>query len=184
MSGKNQKLDSFKIIEKYYQKDTELYKILISHSVSVATKALEINYRRRLNLDKNFLTDAAMLHDIGIFMTNAPSIFCVGTHNYIEHGYLGAEILRNENLPEYALVCERHVGTGLTMQDIIDNGFPLPPRDMQPISLEEQLICYSDLFFSKTQLNSEMSVENVRKKAAQWGEKSVEKFDYWNSIFG
>ncbi len=171
------------IIEKYYQKNTPLYEILISHSVSVAQKALQIIENKQLDADKNFVQEAAMLHDIGIFRTNAPSIYCFETHNYIEHGYWGAEILRAENLPKHALVCERHTGTGLTIDDIIDKKFPLPLRDMQPISLEEQLICYADLFFSKTNLNKERPIEKVREKVAAWSEKSVEKFESWNKIF-
>jgi len=172
-----------KIIEKYYQKNTPLYEIFILHSVSVTQKALQIIENKQLEVDNNFVQEAAMLHDIGIFLTNAPSIHCFGTHSYIEHGYLGAEILRAENLSKHALVCERHIGTGLTIQDIIDKKFPLPLRDMQPISLEEQLICYADLFFDKSKFSEEESIEKVRKKVAAWGEKSLERFEYWNKIF-
>ncbi|MDR1543989.1 MAG: HDIG domain-containing protein [Prevotellaceae bacterium] len=171
------------IIEKYYQKDSPLYKILVSHSESVAKKSLQIAENKRLNIDKNFVYEAAMLHDIGIFLTDAPSIHCFGTHNYIEHGILGADILRAENLPKHALVCERHTGTGLTEQDIISKQFPLPLRDMQPVSLEEQLICFADLFFAKTRLNEETPIEKVRKKVAVWGKNSMEKFEKWVEIF-
>ena len=177
-------MNPLKIIEKYYQKNTPLYEILISHSVSVAQTALQIIENKQLDIDKNFVQESAMLHDIGIFLTNAPSIYCFGTHNYIEHGYLGAEILRTENLPKHALVCERHTGTGLTIQDIIDNEFPLPQRDMQPISIEEQLICYADLFFSKTNFNEEETIKKVRQKVAAWGQNSIEKFEHWVNIFG
>ena len=176
-------MSPLKIIEKYYQKNTPLYEILISHSVSVAQKVLQIIDNKQLDIDRDFVQEAAMLHDIGIFLTNAPSIHCFGAHHYIEHGYLGAEILQTENLPKHALVCERHTGTGLTIQDIIDKQFPLPLRDMQPISLEEQLICYADLFFAKTHLNTELPIEKVRQKVAAWGENSIEKFEYWNGIF-
>ena len=176
------------IIEKYYQKNTPLYEILISHSVSVAQKALQIIENKQLNVDKNFVQEAAMLHDIGIFLTNAPSILCFGTHEYVEHGYLGAKILREEKLPKHARVCERHTGTGITLREIIDRQLPLPQRDMQPISLEEQLICYTDLFFSKTNLGTEKSIEKVREKVAvlekKTGEKSIERFENWVNIFG
>ena len=177
-------MSPLKIIEKYYQKNTLQYEILILHSNSVAEKSLQIIENKQLDVDKNFVYEAAMLHDTGIFLTNAPSIHCFGAHDYIEHGYLGADILRAENLPKHALVCERHTGTGITLQEIIDKQFPLPLRDMQPISLEEQLICYADLFFSKTHLNKELPVEKVRQKVAVWGQHSVEKFEEWNGIFG
>ena len=35
-----------------------------------------------------------MLHDIGIFQTDAPGIHCFGSQPYICHGRLGAELLR------------------------------------------------------------------------------------------
>ena len=177
-------MNPLKIIEKYYQKNTPLYEILLSHSVSVAEKSLKIAENRQLDIDKNFVYEAAMLHDIGIFLTNAPSIYCFGTHNYLEHGYLGADILRAENLPKHALVCERHTGTGLTLQEIIEHQLPVPQRDMRPVSLEEQLICYADLFFAKTHLGTELPIEKVRQKVAVRGENSIEKFEYWNKVFG
>ncbi len=68
-----------------------------------------------------------MLHDIGIFLTNAPHIGCYGDKPYICHGYLGREILDKEGLPGHAMVCERHVGAGLTVTDI-ETGGSSPPH--------------------------------------------------------
>jgi hypothetical protein len=51
--------------------------------------------------------------------------------------------------PELALVCERHIGVGISIAEIQHHNLPLPSRDMIPVSIEEQLICYSDKFFSK-----------------------------------
>ena len=53
------------------------------------------------NVDREFVAEAAMLHDIGIIHCNAPKIYCVGPHQYIEHGYLGGEMLREEGLPQH-----------------------------------------------------------------------------------
>lgn len=172
------------IIEKYYQKSTPLYNILLKHNSDVASKAVDIARSHRLEVDLEFVHEAAMLHDIGIFLTNAPSIQCFGTHEYIEHGYLGAELLRNEGYPAHALVCERHTGTGLSLEEIVRRKLPLPHRDMIPISLEEQLICYADLFYSKTHLDREASPDIVRQKLARWGEESVAIFERWHQMFG
>lgn len=171
------------IIDKYYKDNTPLYDIFLSHSTSVKNKALDIAYRRCLDVDLQFVEEASMLHDIGVFLTYAPSIHCFGRHRYIEHGYLGAEILRKEGLPKHALVCERHTGTGLSLEDILQRNLPLPHRDMLPISLEEQLICYADLFFSKTRLESESTIETIRQKVALWGEQSLITFDKWLNMF-
>ena len=73
-----------KIIDKYYSGDGELRTILIIHSQSVARKALQIvSLHPELNLDREFIEEAAMLHDIGIIKTDAPGIKCFGTEPYI-----------------------------------------------------------------------------------------------------
>ena len=78
------------IIDRYYPAGTRLRDILLSHSRSVAVLALEIATRHNLPLEPSVIESAAMLHDIGIFLTYAPSIECRGTEPYIRHGILGA----------------------------------------------------------------------------------------------
>ena len=172
------------IIRKYYKPDTALYDTLVCHSTAVRDKALTLAARHpELHIDTAFVAEAAMLHDIGIFETNAPNIFCRGTHAYIEHGYLGAELLRREQLPCHALVCERHTGTGLTIEQIVKRQLPVPLRDMRPVSIEEQLICYADKFFSKSHLDIEIPPTTVRAKLAKFGKDSVRQFDAWQHLF-
>ncbi|WP_024993665.1 HD domain-containing protein [Phocaeicola paurosaccharolyticus] len=173
-------MDALSIINKYYSENNDCKDILITHSKSVADKAIQIaNNHPELNLDKDFLYEAAMLHDIGIIFTNASGIYCFGESPYICHGILGAEILRKEGYPKHALVCERHTGAGITMQNIIDNNLPIPHRDMLPLSLEEQVICFADKFFSKTKLQNEKTVEKARKSLLKFGDDGIERFDRW-----
>jgi uncharacterized protein len=47
---------------------------------------------------------------------------CHGDRPYITHGIIGAELLGNEGLPGHALVCERHIGVGLSIEDIKSQG--------------------------------------------------------------
>lgn len=173
-------MDALSIINKYYSENNDCKDILITHSKSVADKAIQIaNNHPELNLDKDFLYEAAMLHDIGIIFTNASGIYCFGESPYICHGILGAEILRKEGYPKHALVCERHTGAGITMQNIVDNNLPIPHRDMLPLSLEEQVICFADKFFSKTKLQNEKTVEKARKSLLKFGDDGIERFDRW-----
>lgn len=177
-------MNPLEIIKKYYDEESDLYQILISHSTDVTQMALRIaDAHPKLNIDKQFVYEAGMLHDIGIFMTDAPSIKCYGKFPYIAHGYLGSELLQKEGYPAHALVCERHTGTGLTLNEIIAQNLPIPHREMVPVSIEEQLICFADCFFSKTHLGSERSVENAKNKLKKFGEQSISKFEYWCSIF-
>ena len=168
------------IIDKYYLSDSPLRHILLKHSRSVADKALSIVANHpELNVDADFVEESALLHDIGIFRTDADGICCFGTEPYICHGFIGAELLRAEGMPRHAWVCERHTGTGLTLQQILDFNWPLPHRDMQPISIEEQIVCFADKFFSKTRLDQEKTVDQARKSLEKFGADGLLKFDAW-----
>lgn len=172
------------IIDKYYPEDNERKHILTVHSRLVAEKALWIARRHpELQLDEAFLYEAAMLHDIGIFLTDASGIYCFGEHPYICHGYLGADLMRREGYPRHALVCERHTGAGLSLDDILTRDLPVPHRDMLPVSLEEQVVCFADKFYSKTHLEREKSVEKARKSLSVFGAEGLERFDRWCEQF-
>ena len=172
-------MNALAIINKYYSEENELKHILLTHSRSVADKALQIAVKHpELHLDTGFLEEAALLHDIGIFMTDASGIQCFGTHPYICHGYLGSELLMKEGYPRHALVCERHTGAGMSLQSIIEQDLPIPHRDMVPVSMEEQVICFADKFFSKTHLDREKSVEKALKSISRYGEDGVIPVSY------
>ena len=178
-------MDPVALIQKYYPDDNApLQYILLRHSADVAEKATQIAERHpELHLDQRFVYEAAMLHDIGIFMTDAPSIHCYGDKPYICHGYLGAELMRREGYFRHALVCERHTGAGISLEQIERENLPLPHRDLQPVTLEEQVICFADKFFSKTHLDDEKTVEKARKSLQKYGEESLARFDRWCELF-
>lgn len=177
-------MNPIELIDAYYPEDNERKHILLVHSRLVAENALRIaDGHPELNLDKDFLYEAGMLHDIGIFLTNAPGIFCFGDQPYICHGYLGADLMRREGYPRHALVCERHTGAGLSLDDIIAQNLPVPHRDMLPVSMEEQVICFADKFYSKTHLEREKTVEKARKSISNFGNVGLERFDHWCEQF-
>ncbi len=66
---------------------------------------------------------------------------------YIYHAPAGRALLEHEGLERHALVAERHIGLGITREEIIQQQLPLPRRDMLCESLEERLsaglICFS-----------------------------------------
>lgn len=177
-------MDPLKLIDKYYDNNLPLKDILLKHSLLVTEKALTIARNHpELNADTAFIAEAAMLHDIGIFLTDAPSIKCYGEKPYICHGYLGRELLDKEGFHRHALVCERHTGTGLSLEEIKRQELPVPLRDMRPVSIEEQIICFADKFFSKSGSQKEKSVEKIIKGLDKYGIDSVNQFTCWCSIF-
>lgn len=179
-------MDCLDIIGEYYEKGTVLHEILIQHGENVAKKALDaaknVSY---LNPDLDFIKHAAMLHDIGIFLTNMPKFGCTGKYPYICHGYLGRNLLEKKGMPMLALVCERHVGVGITPEDIRRYNLPLPERNMEPVSIEEQIICYADKFFSKNRYSGseEKSVQDIKLGLEQYGHDKVAKFQSWFDMF-
>ena len=178
-------MDFQKIIDKYYPLENEQRRIYMTHARKVADLALEISLRHpEFNADNEFIEEAAMLHDIGMFLVDAPRIHCFGDAPYICHGYLGATLLRKEAWERHALVCERHTGTGLSKELIEKEGWPLPCRDMLPVSIEEQIICFADKFYSKTKfLEVSRTMEQVVQSMRKISEESVEKIGYWAGIF-
>lgn len=177
-------MDPFQIIKIYYPEGSNIYNMLVAHSSQVAQKAVSIaQLHPELNANERFLWEASMLHDIGIFLTYAPDIHCFGTYPYLSHGFLGHDLLLTHNLQPHALVCERHTGTGLSLDTIISQNLPLPHRDMQPQSIEEQIICFSDCFFSKTNPNKEKSLSEVKHNISKWGEENLNTFNSWCNRF-
>ena len=178
-------MNVYEIIDKYYPLDNELKDIFMIHAQKVAEFALDMAKRHpELDLDLQFIEEAAMLHDLGIFLTDAPRIHCYGTAQYLCHGYLGAEILRSLGFERHARVCERHTGTGLLKEQILANGWDLPAMDLVPETLEEQLICFADKFFSKTKyLHTPRTLVQVVDSMAKISEESAEKVRIWASMF-
>jgi uncharacterized protein len=126
-----------------------------------------------------------MLHDIGIIRCDAPGIHCHGTEPYIRHGVIGATLLTSfkgrdltvanpkspfkADLESLSRVCARHTGTGLP--------------GLEPETLEEQIICYADKFFSKTKLDKEKTFDEACRSLMKFGEKGVRKFEAWHKKF-
>ena len=177
-------MDYQAIIDKYYPAEDELRRVLLHHSRQVADRCLLIAKKHReLPVDVQFLEEAAMLHDIGILHCDAPGIYCYGTEPYIRHGLLGAEMLRKEGYPRHARVCERHTGTGITLEQIERQQLPLPHQDFVPETLEEEIVCYADKFYSKSHLDRVRTVAETAQSLEKYGEAGVRKFLDWATRF-
>jgi len=174
------------LIQKYYTKGSLSYEILVVHSEVVTTKALAFaDGVAYLQPDVRFVREAAMLHDIGIFLTDARKIGCTGAAPYIMHGPLGRELLEKEGLPRHALVCDRHTGVGISKSEIVEKKLSLPERDMLPVTLEEKIICFADCFYGKDprNLTKEKSIVEVEKSIARFGAEHLERLNGLRKLF-
>ena len=177
-------MDYLAIIDQYYPQGSKARDILLTHSECVTRKALQIADKHpELKLDRTFIEEAAMLHDIGIVKCDAPGIECFGVEPYIKHGIIGADMLRAAGYPKHARVCERHTGAGIALQDILEQHLPLPHQDFLPETMEEQVICYADKFYSKTHLDRVRTPEQALKSLERFGKEGAQRFARWMQLF-
>ena len=178
-------MDPIILISKYYKPKSKAYQILVGHSQMVAEKSIRIAQNHpELNPDLQFIEEASMIHDIGIFMTNAPNLFCFGDFPYLAHGYLGCELVTSLGFPEHGLVCERHTGVGISREEILTQKLPLPSRDLIPETVEEQIIAFADKFFSKSkEIYKEQTIADVRKSISKFGPGNLKRFEDWCELF-
>ncbi|MCX6694840.1 MAG: HD domain-containing protein [Candidatus Altiarchaeota archaeon] len=105
---------------------------------------------RGIPVDVEFVETAALLHDIGRCRTHG-----------ILHGIEGAKILKD--YPDYARVCERHVGAGITKEEAVELG--LPERDYIPGTIEEKIIAHADNTAGENKVEGiEKTLEDIGKK--------------------
>ena len=173
------------IIDKYYPAGCTRRVIYIKHCRQVTDLAIEIAHRKHLPLTDEKIEEAAMLHDIGIFLTDAPDIGCNGKEPYIMHGVLGGKLLREEGFSEEtARVAERHTGAGITQEDIDKQSLPLPPGNYMPETLLERLVWYADKFYSKSGEMKRKPFEKVKASMARLGSGSFDRFMKLHEEFG
>lgn len=181
------KVDYFRLINKYISPYSPAYNIYVVHVTMVTSKALTIAKKLRLHADQlRFIEEACMLHDIGIVHVKAKDIFCNGEMPYIYHIIEGRKILESEGLPLHARIAENHIGVGgLTKEEIIRNKIPLPHRDMLCETIEEKIISYADLWFSKNprRIFYEKSLKQVREKVKGYGKRQEKLFKEWYEVF-
>ncbi len=175
-------MTSNQLINLYYPAGTKRRDIYLKHCRQVADKALRIMREKGLGLSPKEVEEAAMLHDIGICLTDAPGIDCNGVEPYLRHGVLGAKLLRDNGFPEiYASVAERHTGAGLTPDEAQALG--LGHRDLCPRSLLERLICYADKFYSKSGNMEEKTLERVRASMEKFSPSTLARFEALHQEF-
>src|SRR3989338_4362020 len=123
------------------QKDRKAFDEILKHSRAVEKLSLKIGNnikKQSYNVDLNFIKTAALLHDIGRF--NCPPY----SKDSIRHGISGANLLRKNGLKKHALVAERHLGIGISKEEIKKQKLNLPFKDYLPKRIEEKIIAYAD----------------------------------------
>lgn len=173
-----------KIIDDIYKDNEQAKKVLLVHCYCVAKKALKIIEDKNLDIDKKFIFEGSMLHDVGIIGTHAPQIFCYGDKPYMWHGIIGASLLQGTEYSKYASICTNHFGVGLNKEEVIKLG--IGTKAMEPQDINEMLIAYADNFYSKSKVNTldvELTVPQIIKGLSKFGKEKVETFLKFHEMF-
>src|SRR3989338_3698703 len=155
---------------KKYSKSKKDFDAVLMHSKAVQKVALRIAKKIK-NIDIEFIKTASLLHDIGRFE-------CPPRKDSYKHGIVGAEILRKENLKKHALVAERHLGAGISKNDIVEQKLKLPLKDYLPKTKEEKIIAHADNLIANTkEITPEKAIERFRKELGGKIAKRIKRLD-------
>ncbi|MFE0648719.1 HD domain-containing protein [Streptomyces sp. NPDC059534] len=134
--------------------------------------------------DPELVRAGCLLHDIGVYRLYDAEGRRDG-RSYVLHGVLGHEILAAEGLPE--VLCRFsscHTGVGLTKEDILTQGLPLPPGDYVAVTPEERLVMYADKFHSKSTPPRFLSPETYAVSVSRFGQDKAAAFGALRAVFG
>jgi uncharacterized protein len=169
---------------KTYAPSPRAFEVVYTHSRIIADIAAELIASKAVDMDKEFIHAAALLHDVGYYPLFDTAGF-VPHDTLITHGVVGARLLRESNLPEaLARIAERHTGVGLTKVHILAARLPLPAKDFVAETPEERLVMYADKFHSKyltkndptDSLGKFNSTEHYLAHARRFGEDNAARF--------
>ena len=150
--------EAIRLLRKY-SNDENSYQKVLNHVKAVQKVALRIASKIP-GIDIEKLKIACLLHDIGRFKATGK--------DSIRHGILGGEILRNENLEEFARFAECHIGVGITKEDIIKQKLNLPEKDFIPKTREEKILAHADnLIFGDREGSLQEVIERYKKELGE-----------------
>lgn len=162
----------------------EAFELVWTHCVIVCRVAEQIMRRAGAGVDADLVRAGCLLHDVGVYrLYDATGRF--DHARYVRHGVLGHELLAAEGFPEaLCRFCSCHTGMGLTRDDIVRQGLPVPPGDYVAESPEERLVMYADKFHSKTNPPTFVSADTYALHVRRFGEDKAAAFAEMREAFG
>jgi uncharacterized protein len=177
--------DILRLHEKHAPTPTA-FDLVYTHCVIVCGIAEQLHSRMDAGqgIDIDLTRAGALLHDVGVYRLYDAAGKLDGK-NYIRHGIVGYELLREERLPE--AICRfasHHTGVGLTRDDVITQRLPLPPADYLAETAEERLVMYADKFHSKKTPPVFFTAPAYAARVGRFGPQKVAAFQAMRAAFG
>ncbi|MEU8285168.1 HD domain-containing protein [Micromonospora sp. NPDC048905] len=160
------------------------FELVYTHCQIICEVAEQLLGRYPVPLDTALVRAGSLLHDIGVYrLYNDAGQLDHGT--YVRHGILGHTMLRELGFPELVnRFCSHHTGVGLTRDDVVRQGLPLPVRDYTADTVEEQLVMYADKFHSKTTPPTFLTASSFAASVRRFGDDKVDRFAAMVKTFG
>jgi uncharacterized protein len=155
-----------------------------THCVIVCGIAEQLHARSGLESSLDLVRAGCLLHDVGVYRLY-DGAGRLDRANYMRHGVLGHEILREEGFPE--VICRfasHHTGVGLSRDDVLRQELPLPPCDYLAETPEEALVMYADKFHSKTTPPALLTADAYAARVRRFGEDKAADFESMRAAFG
>jgi uncharacterized protein len=125
-----------------------------------------------------------LLHDVGVYRLYNPSGE-LDHASYVRHGVLGYELLHDLGFPDaICRFCSCHIGMGLSRDDVVRQGLPLPVDDYLAKNREEELVMFADKFHSKTTPPKFLTASSYARKVQRFGEDKAATFTSMLERFG
>ncbi|MET9776437.1 HD domain-containing protein [Streptomyces sp. NPDC006367] len=177
--------EEIRALHQKYAPTVEAFELVHSHCEIVWGIAEQLLRAPRLaHLDADLVRAGCLLHDIGVYRLYGDD-GRLDHADYIRHGLLGHEILENEGYPEtLRRFCSHHTGMGITKDDVVRQGLPLPVADYLAVTDEERLVMYADKFHSKSRPASFLTPGEYAAQVRRFGEDKVVAFQAMRTEFG
>jgi uncharacterized protein len=135
-------------------------------------------------IDADLVRAGCLLHDVGVYLLYDDA-GVLDQAGYIRHGVLGHDLLMEEGIPErICRFASHHTGVGLTRQDVLSQGLPLPEADYMAETTEETVVMYADKFHTKAAPPRFITPEDYALHLRRFGEDKVTAFESMRTQFG
>jgi uncharacterized protein len=172
------------VLHEKYAPAPEAFDLVYTHCQIVCAIALQLHARSGADVDIDLVRAGSLLHDIGVYRLYDDA-GQLDHANYIRHGVLGHELLRGEGFPEeICRFASCHTGMGLSREDVIRQGLPLPPADYLAETGEEKLVMYADKFHRKTTPPAFLTAGAYVAGLRRFGAEKVAMFKAMTREFG
>ncbi|MFD6243578.1 HD domain-containing protein [Streptomyces roseolus] len=176
--------DEIRALHRKHAPSDAAFELVFTHCEIVAAIAEQLLSRHGRDADAELVRAGCLLHDIGVYRLY-DSAGRIDGASYVTHGVLGHRLLAEEGLPEtLCRFCSCHTGVGLTQEDVLAQGLPIPPADYVPVTPEERMVMYADKFHSKSTPPRFVSPDTFEARIARFGPEKATVFQALRRLYG